>query len=68
MEGHAKGGPISRLPLITISDPSHQLRDFPVCQVLYMICISVYYYDIVLRFCANPRITPPAFPIGAELF
>ncbi|XP_039134909.1 uncharacterized protein LOC120272211 isoform X1 [Dioscorea cayenensis subsp. rotundata] len=36
LEGHAKGGPISRLPLITISDPSHQLRDFPVCQPFHL--------------------------------
>lgn len=33
MEGHAKSGPISRLPLVTISDPSNLLRDIPVCQV-----------------------------------
>ncbi|KAG1360945.1 hypothetical protein COCNU_09G004080 [Cocos nucifera] len=32
MEGHAKSGPISRLPLITISDVNHQLQDVPVCQ------------------------------------
>lgn len=32
MEGHAKSGPISRLPLITISDAKNQLRDVPVCQ------------------------------------
>ncbi|KAL0288139.1 UNVERIFIED_CONTAM: hypothetical protein Scaly_2740300 [Sesamum calycinum] len=32
MEGHAKSAPISRLPLITILDPKHHLRDFPVCQ------------------------------------
>lgn len=33
MEGHAKSGPISRLPLVTISDSSNLLRDVPVCQV-----------------------------------
>lgn len=33
MEGHAKSGPISRLPLITISDSGNLLRDVPVCQV-----------------------------------
>ncbi|KAK4416219.1 hypothetical protein Salat_2447400 [Sesamum alatum] len=32
MEGHAKSAPISRLPLITILDPKHHLKDFPVCQ------------------------------------
>lgn len=34
MEGHAKSGPISRLPLVTISDSSNLLRDIPVCQVI----------------------------------
>ncbi|KAG9450862.1 hypothetical protein H6P81_010827 [Aristolochia fimbriata] len=36
MEGHAKSGPISRVPLITISDGNHQLRDFPVCQPFHL--------------------------------
>lgn len=36
MEGHAKSGPISRLPLITISDANHQLRDIPVCQPFHL--------------------------------
>ncbi|XP_072994208.1 uncharacterized protein [Typha latifolia] len=36
MEGHAKSGPISRLPLITISDPRHLLRDLPVCQPYHL--------------------------------
>ncbi|XP_008788705.2 uncharacterized protein LOC103706397 [Phoenix dactylifera] len=36
MEGHAKSGPISRLPLITISDANHQLRDVPVCQPFHL--------------------------------
>ncbi|XP_012079201.1 uncharacterized protein LOC105639681 isoform X2 [Jatropha curcas] len=31
MEGHAKTAPISRLPLITVSDTKHQLKDIPVC-------------------------------------
>lgn len=31
MEGHTKSAPISRLPLITILDTKHHLRDFPVC-------------------------------------
>ncbi|KAF2295176.1 hypothetical protein GH714_031919 [Hevea brasiliensis] len=29
MEGHAKNAPISRLPLITISDTKHHLKDIP---------------------------------------
>ena len=37
MEGHAKSGPISRLPLVTISDSSNLLRDVPVCQVLIIV-------------------------------
>ncbi|OEL35932.1 hypothetical protein BAE44_0003049 [Dichanthelium oligosanthes] len=36
MEGHAKSGPISRLPLITISDSSNLLRDIPVCQPYHL--------------------------------
>ncbi|KAF5177772.1 Transducin/WD40 repeat-like superfamily protein [Thalictrum thalictroides] len=32
MEGHSKSGPISRLPLITISNANHLLKDVPVCQ------------------------------------
>ncbi|XP_068636702.1 uncharacterized protein [Aristolochia californica] len=36
MEGHAKNGPISRVPLITISDANHQLRDLPVCQPFHL--------------------------------
>ncbi|KAF8673894.1 hypothetical protein HU200_048341 [Digitaria exilis] len=36
MEGHAKSGPISRLPLVTISDSSNLLRDVPVCQPYHL--------------------------------
>uniref|UniRef100_A0A0E0IJD3 Uncharacterized protein n=1 Tax=Oryza nivara TaxID=4536 RepID=A0A0E0IJD3_ORYNI len=36
MEGHAKSGPISRLPLITISDSGNLLRDVPVCQPFHL--------------------------------
>ncbi|XP_042389919.1 uncharacterized protein LOC121981456 [Zingiber officinale] len=36
MEGHAKSGPISRLPVITISDAKNQLRDVPVCQPFHL--------------------------------
>ncbi|XP_064984198.1 uncharacterized protein LOC135624480 [Musa acuminata AAA Group] len=36
MEGHAKRGPISRLPVITISDAKNQLRDVPVCQPFHL--------------------------------
>ncbi|OUZ99813.1 WD40 repeat [Macleaya cordata] len=32
MEGHSKSAPISRLPLITILDANHHLKDIPVCQ------------------------------------
>lgn len=31
MEGHAKSAPISRLPLVTLSDAKHHLKDIPVC-------------------------------------
>ncbi|KAG0579545.1 hypothetical protein KC19_4G105700 [Ceratodon purpureus] len=31
-EGQAKSGPILSLPLLTIADPGHPLRDMPVCQ------------------------------------
>lgn len=36
MEGHAKSSPISRLPLVTILDTRHLLRDFPVCQPFHL--------------------------------
>lgn len=39
MEGHAKSAPISRLPLITILDAKHHLRDFPICQVTALILL-----------------------------
>lgn len=31
MEGHSKSGPISRLPIIRVSNINHHLRDVPVC-------------------------------------
>ncbi|KAI0529076.1 hypothetical protein KFK09_001622 [Dendrobium nobile] len=36
MEGHASSGPIPRLPLITVSDANHQLRDVPVCKPFHL--------------------------------
>lgn len=36
-EGQAKSGPILSLPLMTIADPIHPLRDMPVCQVIYTV-------------------------------
>ncbi|KAK6924080.1 hypothetical protein RJ641_010280 [Dillenia turbinata] len=36
MEGHAKSAPVSRLPLITISDSKHLLKDIPVCQPFHL--------------------------------
>ncbi|PIA46418.1 hypothetical protein AQUCO_01500152v1 [Aquilegia coerulea] len=36
MEGHSKSGPISRLPLITISNANHLLKDVPVCQPYHL--------------------------------
>ncbi|XP_048335751.2 uncharacterized protein LOC107410579 isoform X1 [Ziziphus jujuba] len=36
MEGHAKSAPISRLPLITILDAKHHLKDLPVCQPFHL--------------------------------
>ncbi|KAK6923016.1 hypothetical protein RJ641_011320 [Dillenia turbinata] len=36
IEGHAKSAPISRLPLITISDTKHILKDIPVCQPFHL--------------------------------
>ncbi|XP_054823502.1 uncharacterized protein LOC129321674 [Prosopis cineraria] len=36
MEGHAKSNPISRLPLITVLDTKHQLKDIPVCQPFHL--------------------------------
>lgn len=36
MEGHSKGGPITRLPLITMLDANHLLKDVPVCQPFHL--------------------------------
>uniref|UniRef100_A0A2P2M3Z0 Uncharacterized protein LOC105639681 isoform X2 n=1 Tax=Rhizophora mucronata TaxID=61149 RepID=A0A2P2M3Z0_RHIMU len=36
MEGHVKSSPISRLPLITIWDTKHHLKDIPVCQPFHL--------------------------------
>ncbi|KAK4792051.1 hypothetical protein SAY86_022486 [Trapa natans] len=36
MEGHAKSAPISRLPLITVLDTKHHLKDVPVCQPFHL--------------------------------
>ncbi|POO02761.1 WD repeat containing protein [Trema orientale] len=36
MEGHAKSDPISRLPLITMLDVKHHLKDIPVCQPFHL--------------------------------
>ncbi|PKA66272.1 hypothetical protein AXF42_Ash006969 [Apostasia shenzhenica] len=36
MEGHAQTGPISRLPLITVLDANHELRDLPICKPFHM--------------------------------
>lgn len=36
MEEHAKSAPISRLPLITILDTKHHLKDIPVCQPFHL--------------------------------
>ncbi|XP_019054695.1 PREDICTED: uncharacterized protein LOC104605594 isoform X2 [Nelumbo nucifera] len=36
MEGHAKDAPISRLPIITISDTNYLLKDMPVCQPFHL--------------------------------
>lgn len=38
MEGHAKSAPISRLPLISVVDTKHLLKDVPVCQVILDDC------------------------------
>ncbi|KAJ8764503.1 hypothetical protein K2173_006243 [Erythroxylum novogranatense] len=36
MEGHSKSAPISRLPLITMLDTRHHLKDMPVCQPFHL--------------------------------
>ncbi|CAI0554080.1 unnamed protein product [Linum tenue] len=36
MEGHSKSTPISRLPLISILDTKHYLKDIPVCQPFHL--------------------------------
>lgn len=65
MEGHAKSGPISRLPVITFSDAKNQLRDVPVCQV--SICHYIlFFFDVEL--CCVPLITASLYqPFHLEL-
>ncbi|KAJ7952887.1 Transducin/WD40 repeat-like superfamily protein [Quillaja saponaria] len=36
MEGHSRTAPISRLPLITVLDTKHHLKDIPVCQPFHL--------------------------------
>ncbi|XP_052197931.1 uncharacterized protein LOC127804887 [Diospyros lotus] len=36
MEEHAKSTPMSRLPLITVLDSKHHLKDLPVCQPFHL--------------------------------
>ncbi|XP_022947177.1 uncharacterized protein LOC111451123 [Cucurbita moschata] len=36
MEGHSKTAPISRLPIISILDSKHHLKDVPVCQPFHL--------------------------------
>lgn len=36
MDGQGKSGPILSLPLLTIADPGHPLRDMPVCQAFQL--------------------------------
>ncbi|CAI8609244.1 unnamed protein product [Vicia faba] len=36
MEGHMRISPISRLPLITVLDTKHHLKDFPVCEPFHL--------------------------------
>ncbi|KAF6150785.1 hypothetical protein GIB67_020868 [Kingdonia uniflora] len=36
LEGHSKSGPIPRLPLITVADSNHHLKDIPVCQPFHL--------------------------------
>jgi hypothetical protein len=64
MEGHAKSGPIPRLPLVTISELSNLLRDVLVCQVIVRIIFS---FSIVSFHSKQPiHFLIPAIPSGAE--
>lgn len=46
MEGHAKSAPISRLPLVTLSDAKHHLKDIPVCLVSLQIITGDSAHDL----------------------
>ncbi|XP_038721894.1 uncharacterized protein LOC120014048 [Tripterygium wilfordii] len=50
MEGHAKNAPISRLPLITILDTKHHLKDLPVCQPFHLELNFFYKENRVLHY------------------
>lgn len=66
MEGHAKSGPIPRLPLVTISEPSNLLRDVPVCQVTNW---SNFFFHLHAPFSLSKQFinfVMPAIPSGAK--
>jgi hypothetical protein len=66
MEGHAKSGPIPRLPLVTISELSNLLRDVLVCQVIVRIIFS---FSIVSFHSKQPiHFLIPAIPSGLNFF
>lgn len=63
MEGHAKTAPISRLPLITMLDVKHHLKDIPVCQVGHYDHIVVLLFPLL--FLNNRFVFLAAISLGA---
>lgn len=60
MEGHAKSAPISRLPLITILDTKHYLKDVPVCQVISINYLSFFsLHTVLLDIASNSYLMQP---------
>lgn len=64
MEEHAKSTPISRLPLITVLDTKHHLKDIPVCQVTLWITLFI---EIFLLLSRLILVFPPLQPFHLEL-
>ncbi|QHO40579.1 hypothetical protein DS421_5g138450 [Arachis hypogaea] len=72
MEGHAKSTPISRLPLITVLDTKHHLKDIPVVQPFHLElnffskANRVLYYPVTAFFVDGPNLVAHNLSSGSE--
>ncbi|MED6221335.1 hypothetical protein PIB30_053492 [Stylosanthes scabra] len=72
MEGHAKSTPISRLPLITVLDTKHHLKDIPVVQPFHLELNffskpnRVLHYPVRAFFVDGPNLVAHSLSSGSE--